>query len=87
MQASCTGSQKPVNLQFELGRLPLIVNIVCRVLKYYVDICKRETSLIVTITLKLHNMSDKSWFSFVNFIENSLEWNGLVQPYLPSGLV
>ena len=59
-------------VRFELGRLPLFVNIVCRILKYFVNICKRDPSSVVNIALKLHKMYDNSWFAFVKSIVNIL---------------
>jgi hypothetical protein len=59
-------------VRFELGRLPLFVNIICRVLKYYINICKRDENSVVKIALKLHMTCKDSWYTFVKYIVENL---------------
>jgi hypothetical protein len=70
--------QKSTNsfaVRFELGRLPLAVNIVCRILKYYVNISNRNENSIVKTALKLHMESENSWFTFVKYITDNTQFN------------
>jgi exonuclease III len=52
----------------ELGRYPLIIEVMCKLLKYYVNICKRNNHSIVKTALQLHMSNTGSWFSFVEHI-------------------
>lgn len=52
----------------ELGRYPLFISIVSRVLKYYVNIKNRKQSPLVKIAVQLHQQNEGSWYSFVKFI-------------------
>lgn len=55
-------------VRLELGRFPLLTNIICRVLKYYVNILKHKNESVVKIALEQHKCMDKSWYTFVKYI-------------------
>jgi hypothetical protein len=59
-------------VRLELGRLPLFVNIVCKMLKYYVNICNRDDHSLVKTALKIHANCQNSWFTFVTYITENL---------------
>ena len=59
----------------ELGRYPLIIDIICKILKYYVNIRSRSEKSIVKVALSLHNSFSGSWLDFIKFITNSLHIN------------
>eukprot|EP00918_Siedleckia_nematoides_P097515 GHVU01213695.1.p1 GENE.GHVU01213695.1~~GHVU01213695.1.p1 ORF type:complete len:151 (+),score=6.71 GHVU01213695.1:2-454(+) len=61
-----------IAVRLELGRLPLFVNITCRILKYYVKLCKQHLNPIVGITLKVHKENNKSWFTFIRHILDNI---------------
>lgn len=55
--------------RLELGRYPLFINIVCKILNYYINICERSETSVVKIALKLHKSNKLcSWYSFIKFI-------------------
>jgi hypothetical protein len=55
-------------VRLELGRLPLFINIICRVLKYYINIVNRTEKSPVKIALVLHKNMDNSWYSFIKHV-------------------
>jgi hypothetical protein len=59
-------------VRFELGRLPMIVNVICNVLKYFINLRKRKDASVGQIALKLHILTDNSWFNFVKVISEIL---------------
>ena len=59
-------------VRLELGRLPLFVNIMCKMLKYYVNICNRDDNSLVKIALKLHMKCKDSWYKFVTNIATNI---------------
>ena len=52
-------------VRLELGRLPLFINIICRVLKYYINVVNRNEKSPVKITLVLHKTMENLWYTFV----------------------
>lgn len=59
----------------ELGRLPLFINVACRILKYYINICDRKESSIVKTVFKLHESNASSWYTFIKSIVKHLGLN------------
>ena len=61
-----------IAVRLELGRLPLFVNITCRVLSYYVNLCKRDVHSLAKSSLKLHKDNETAWFNLIKgVIENT----------------
>ena len=60
-------------VRLELGRLPLYINIICRVLNYFYNVVNRGEKSIVNMALMLHKCNNTSWYTF---IENILEYTG-----------
>jgi hypothetical protein len=52
----------------ELGRYPLFINIISRLVNYYVNICGRDKDSLVHTALEIHKSTDESWFSFLKYI-------------------
>lgn len=61
-----------IAVRLELGRLPLFVNITCRVLSYYVNLCKRNEHSLAESSLRLHVENKSAWFSFIKCILENL---------------
>jgi hypothetical protein len=62
-------------IRCELGRYPLFINVICRILNYYINICERSEDSVVKIALKLHESNSCSWYTFVNYIVQILGLN------------
>jgi hypothetical protein len=59
----------------ELGRYPLFVNIISRMINYYNNICMRNEFSLVHKALEIHKSTDESWFSFLKYIVQILGFN------------
>jgi hypothetical protein len=58
----------------ELGRYPLMVDVICRMLKYYVNIRDREDSSSVKFALMLQQRNNGLWYKCITYI---VEYNGM----------
>jgi exonuclease III len=56
----------------ELGRYPIVIDIICKVLKYYVNIGSRDNKSISKVALMLHESDNSAWFDFIKSIANLL---------------
>jgi hypothetical protein len=59
----------------DLGRYPLFISIVCRVLKYYMNVSNRKDDSLVKGILQLNMSNKESWFSFIQYIIDILGFN------------
>jgi hypothetical protein len=59
----------------ELGRSPLIIDVVCRVLKYFVNVCERSEKSLVKVAFSLHKMSLSPWYHFIHNVFKLLGFN------------
>lgn len=55
-------------VRWELGRYPLFINIVCSVLKYFVNIRNRCQHSMVNLALGINMQLKNSWYAFIEFI-------------------
>jgi exonuclease III len=62
-------------VRFELGRVPLAVNIICKVLNYYINIENQHGNSICKIALNLHMSNNNSWYHFVKSVVHRLGLN------------
>jgi hypothetical protein len=58
-----------------LGRVPIAVNIICKVLNYFINIEKQTCNSIGKIALNLHMSNSDSWYHFVKSVSRSLGTN------------
>ena len=59
----------------ELGRLPLIVDVICKAIKYYVSINERAHNSLVKVALLLHKKYSSRWITFIEAMGRFLEVN------------
>ena len=61
-----------IAVRLELGRLPLIVNIICRVLNYFVNLCNRNDSSLTKLSLAMQIQNRSSWYTFIKCVLDSI---------------
>ena len=64
-----------IAVRCESGRYPLLISIICRVLKYYLNISKRKNNCLAKIAMQMHMGKKGSWFEFVKYIIGILGLN------------
>ena len=55
-------------VRYELGRYPFIVDIICSVFKYYVNIVNRNGESLAKVAASLHKSQQLQWFNFIQYI-------------------
>ena len=56
----------------ELGRYPLFINVMSRLINYYINICDRDKHSLVLTALDSHKSTKDSWFQFLKYIVKTL---------------
>lgn len=59
----------------EMGRMPLIIDVICRTIKYYVSINERAHTSLAKVALLLHKTYSSPWITFIEVMGRFLEIN------------
>ena len=56
----------------ELGRYPLLINVISRLVKYYLIVCDRNKDSLLSIALDIHKSTKDLWFQFIKYITETI---------------
>ena len=62
-------------VRYELGRYPLFISVILRSVKYFLNVLNRSPQSLVHIAVRLHMFNNKSWYSFIKYVVETLNYN------------